>query len=332
MTPFNALMVQRFDNLYDSTPTVDLLLGDVLDAITDGVYAADIQALRSVFWRRGEEAYSAAKKRLPQITFAGTFAPARSKETLTQHSEVCHADIDHLPDIRATKQRLQTDPSVLYCFSSPRGDGLKYGVRIAKVANDHNYKHAWGVLAAAHQATYGVTWDPSGKDICRLCFVSWDPACYVNPNAEVCVVPPPMVTPPPRPAQRPRAALFSTDTIQCQVRRALETAIHMIEVSVPGQQHFARCRAAYLLGGFVGSGLLTHDEAYQALEAPVHRTAQDVPRAMKDIADCLKAGQSKPITSADLEAELEHWKAHHPLPSLATRVPNHLSTTLRSTL
>lgn len=332
MRPFDALLVQRFDDLYDPTPNAELLLGDVLDAITDGLYAAAIHHLRTVFRREGEEAYRAAKQRLPQITFAGTFAPTRAKEHLVCHSEICHADIDHLTDLQETKYRLLDDPHVAYCFTSPRGDGLKYGVRIAKVENDNAYKHAWGILAATHQTAYGVTWDPSGKDICRLCFISWDPACYINPRAEVYTVPPPMATPPPHKPRRPSALRRERDDVHDQVQRALDTAMHMIDRSVPGQQHFARCRAAYLLGGFVGSGLLAYDEAYRALEASVQRTAKHMPKAMKDITDCLKAGESQPITAADLHAELERWQASHPLRSLATRLPSRVSTTLRSTL
>jgi VirE-like protein len=313
MTPFDALRVQRFDNLYNTTPSATLSLADVLDSIVDGRYAAAIRRLRTVFTRQGEDAYRAAKQRLPQITFAGTFAPTRAKEHLDTHSEVCHADIDHLADLAETKARLQEDPHVLYIFTSPRGDGLKYGVRVTKVDNDEAYKHTWRIIADAHKAAYGVVWDESGKDICRLCFVSWDPACYINPRAEVYAVPPPMATPPPpRPTQRPATPTGPTDAIQRQGQRALETAIHMIEVSVPGQQHFARCRAAYLLGGFIGGGLLTYDEAYHALADPVLRTAKNVPKAMKDIADCLKAGGAKPITQADLEADWEQWRATQP--------------------
>jgi hypothetical protein len=332
MTPFDALLVQRFDDLYDPTPSAELSLTEVLDAITDGLYAAAIRHLRTVFTRQGEDAYRTAKQRLPQITFAGTFAPTRAKEHLVCHSEMAHADIDHLGNLQETKYRLMDDPHIVYCFTSPRGDGLKYGVRIAKVDSDSAYKHAWGILAAAHQEKYGVTWDPSGKDICRLCFVSWDPACYINPGAEVYAVPLPMVTPPPRQPRRSSAPQPGRGDVRDQVQRALETAIHMIDVSIPGYQHFARCRGAYLLGGFVGSGLLAYDEAYRALEAPVQRTAKNVPKAMKDIADCLKASASKPITAADLVAELERWKASHPLRSLATCLPSRVSTTLRSTL
>ena len=40
--------------------------------------------------------------------------------------------------------------------------------------------------------------------------------------------------------------------MQRHVQRLVHTAVQMIGASVPGQQHFARCRAAYLLGGITG--------------------------------------------------------------------------------
>jgi len=317
MTPL-AAHIQRFDNLFNTTPSADVRLGDALDAITHGTYAAAIEQVRHVFTTHGEDAYKKAKERLPQWTFAGTFAPTRAKEHLVRASGICHADIDHLTDLDATKHRVMADPCVIYCFTSPRGDGLKYGVRIASVDSDEAYKHAWAALAATHQSAYGVTWDRSGKDVCRLCFVSWDPDCYVNLHAEIYDISPPPA------AQAPAAAVstlqfwyapVSGDRRARYARQALDRATQMIDQSVPGQQHYARCQAVYLLGGYTGGNLLTYTEAYAALEAAVRRTAQDVPKAMKDIVDCLTAGQAKPITVEELEADWQRWKEAHPLPS-----------------
>jgi hypothetical protein len=317
MTPFRALRVQRFDCLYDPTPSAELFLVDALDAITDGLYAAAIDEVRRVYTLQGEDAYRAAKQRLPQITFAGTFTPTRAKEHLVCHSEVCHADIDHLADLVDTKIRLQRDPHVLYVFTSPRGDGLKYGVRIAQVHSDEAYKHAWSVLAAAHQSAYGVTWDPSGKDICRLCFVSWDPACYVNPDAEVYPVPAPMVTPPP-PAYAKPVTRFADDHRTRFAQRAITVAVRIITEAPKGHQHYARLRAARLLGGYVAGGLLTYDEAYNALRVPTESQAQHLTAAMQTIADGLAYGVASPITFDELEAEYQAWQTRR-RPSLSHR-------------
>ena len=41
----DAVQVQRFDRLYDATPSATLTLGAALDAIVDGVYADAITTL-----------------------------------------------------------------------------------------------------------------------------------------------------------------------------------------------------------------------------------------------------------------------------------------------
>jgi VirE N-terminal domain len=333
-----AVRIQRFDDLYDSTPSAELPLGYMLSLIVDGTYAATIARARDIYTTHGEEAYRREKNRLPQVTFAGTFAPTRAKDHLIQASGICHGDIDHLADLEATKRRLAADPCVVYCFTSPRGDGLKYGVHIAPVATDAVYKHVWGSLATAHHAAYGVTWDPSGKDICRLGFVSWDPEAYINLDAQVYEVPPEMITPtPPRPRPRTHGGSGLPPRHEGgHGPRALRIAAQMIRESVPGQQHFARCRAAYLLGGYVAGGLVTEAEALDALEPAVEATATNTRKAMKDITDGLAAGQTQPITTEDREEDWRRWQEAHPARApfapLKTHLSRGLSPALRSTL
>jgi hypothetical protein len=321
--------IQRFDDLYSSTPSAILTLAEALDAITEGQYAADIRHVRKVWRPQGEEAYTLAKRRLPQCTFAGTFAPTRTKAHLVQHSGLCHADIDHLADLPTTKQRLQADPHVVYCFTSPRGDGLKYGVHVPVITSDEAYKHAWGTLADAHATAYQVTWDPSGKDVCRLCFVSWDPTCYINLEADVYPMPPPMVIPP-APVRLTTPAPLSREARARYAERGIANAVQIIAESAEGHLHEARCRAGYLLGGYVGGGLLTYGEAYEALRSAVEGHTKHLAPALKTIADCLKAGEAEPITLDALEAEWQSWKEAHARPpvraALAHRAPVRYAT------
>ena len=160
------------------------------------------------------------------------------------------------------RQTLCQDPHVVYCFLSPSREGLKLGVRIEPIADDVAYKHAWGVVAATHLDRYGVTWDPSGKDVSRLCYVSYDPDCYVNLQAEVSPVPPPMV-PPPRPSFPRPFTRTAGDHRTRFTQRAIDLAVRMIEQAPEHHQHHTRLRAARLLGGYVAGGLLTYDEAYR---------------------------------------------------------------------
>jgi hypothetical protein len=112
--------------------------------------------------------------------------------------------------------------------------------------------------------------------------------------------------------------------------------VRIIADSTPGNLHHARCRAAYLLGGYVGGGLLTAAEAHAALRPAVAAHTAHLPAALKTIADCLAAGETMPITYEALEAERAQWQQRHPLPTLhlpttlSTTLPTRLSTILRS--
>lgn len=308
-TWLDTTQVQRYDDLYDSTPSATLTLGAALDAIAEGLYAPAITYVRDISARHGENAYIRAKKRLPQFTFAGTFAPTRAKATLTRHSGVVHADLDDLPDPQETKLRLHSDPHVVYCFHSPGGSGLKYGVRTLAVDSDEAYKHAWQVVCDAHQAQYGMTWDPSGKDVCRLCYVSWDPACYINPDATCHPIPP---VPPPAPAPITFYVPWPSPRMNSAAESALVRAERLIAQAAVGFRHTARLKAAYLVGGYLASGDLAEDEASARLTAAALGNTDDEKEARRDIADGLKAGQTRPITTPARHAESWQSRARTP--------------------
>src|SRR5262249_39139735 len=190
----------------DAHPVQTVTIGGILEAVRSGAYRQSVEWLRHMRLSQGQAVYNAAKQRLYAVTFGGTFAPTRSKSTLVQHSGGVHGDLDHLNDLQAVKQRLCAEAYTLYCFLSPSGDGLRLGVVVEPVADDLTYKHAWQAIAAYFHAQYGVTWDPSGKDVCRLCFVSWDPEAYITATPQPFLIPPVQVTIPsfhtPPPPQR----------------------------------------------------------------------------------------------------------------------------------
>jgi P4 family phage/plasmid primase-like protien len=191
MTTILDATVSVFASATAKTPLGTQPLGAALGAIQDGTFRKEIEDLRTILRQDGKRAYADAKKRLAALTFCGTFAPTRAKTNLGQHSGVVHADIDHVPAVLATKARLTGDSRVGYVFISPSGDGLKLGVLVPVVSNDSAYKRAWQAVADDFHQRYAVTFDPSGRDICRLCFVSWDPELYINAQPECFVIPPP---------------------------------------------------------------------------------------------------------------------------------------------
>lgn len=301
-----------FHGATEAYPVRTVTIGTVLEAIRTGAYRAPIERLRHLRLSQGQAAYNAAKQRLDAVTFGGTFAPIRSKTTLVQHSGLVHGDLDHLADLQVAKRALCAEPSLAYAFVSPGGDGLKVGVRVEPLADDAAYKHAWETLAAYFQEQYAVTWDPSGKDVCRLCFVSWDPAVYVNPDAQPFPVPPAPAAHAPHQYTPPSPwRTVPDDRRDWYAQQALATAVKMIEGSTPGNRHFWRCKAAYLLGGYVAGGLLTFDEARATLDAAVQRNTAHLQPSLKTIEACLAAGMQAAIRIEHLEQERRQWHATH---------------------
>ena len=111
----------------------------------------------------------------------------RDKAGLQSHSGAIIADVDHLRskgiNPAELRDKLAKDPHVVMACISPSGDGVKALVRVFPDADLHE--------AHFHQAaeyfrkTYGVEMDPSGKDVCRACFATYDPGLKVNINARV---------------------------------------------------------------------------------------------------------------------------------------------------
>jgi hypothetical protein len=311
MSPWLDTKIALFHSAMDATPAKTVTVGAILQAIQTGAYRHNIERLRHLCATRGKDAYNAAKARLDAVTFCGNFAPTRTKANLVQHSGLIHGDLDHLPDVPTMKQTLCADAHTAYCFISPSGDGLKLGVCVAPVADDAAYKQTWHAVADYYQQRYGVTWDPSGKDISRLCFVSLDPALFVNVAVQPFPIPPP-------PAEAPRPLvvpslrhLIPGDRREYYARQVLDTATKLLDASTPGNRHYWRRKAAYLLGGYVSGGILSASEAQEALEAAVTRNTAQKARAMKTIAACFEAGKKVPITPAVLERAHREWLAAH---------------------
>ena len=69
--------------------------------------------------------------------------------------------------------------SYAFGFVSPSSDGLKLGWRI----DGTRHKEAFHAAQAYSQNRYSLEIDSACKDLLRLCFVSHDPALWINPNA-----------------------------------------------------------------------------------------------------------------------------------------------------
>lgn len=223
------------------------------------------------------------KKQLPCITPSGVFNERR-KAGLVQHSGLIAFDIDNIGDsAEDIKTTLSEIPNIAYCGLSVSGRGL-WGLIPISDASKHEAHFRAIELAFAG---IGVTIDKACKDVSRLRFYSYDNEAYINHNAVVFDQVYYDPAPPTRTIANPRRVVSSNAIIN--------RAVNMILNSQDGHRHEARNKAAFLLGGYIGAGLINEDEAKQALyDAVTQRTTTDKD-AFKQIDRGIKDGQLKPV-------------------------------------
>lgn len=158
-------------------PTEVVDLAEVVGHIRSDRYAESIRSLRAL----PPEAQKLFKQDLDYYTFSGTFTPTRLAKNLYKHSGLICLDFDDLGDVETARMQFESDPYCLVCFVSPSGTGLKW---ICAVAQPERHTEAFADLGQYMFQTYGYRLDASGADVSRACFVSYDPAIYVNEQAE----------------------------------------------------------------------------------------------------------------------------------------------------
>ncbi len=142
-------------------------------------------------WRKHD--YDMAKRRLPAVTWAGTFS-RRSTDGWQCSSGLVVLDLDHLGNCQfSVRSALVADKHVVAVFTSPSGDGIKAVVRVPvfEKPDPEAHRRAWAAAAKHCKRLTGVDPDPSGKDPARLCFLSHDPEAHYRPDAVPIEVPVP---------------------------------------------------------------------------------------------------------------------------------------------
>lgn len=144
-----------------------------------------------------------AKRELPAVTFGGVFS-YRANDKLTAYSWLLVIDFDDVPDAPGLREAVASHPCCLLAFVSPSGNGVKAVFRLDTGGLDTSdvdavqafHRRAFNALQADCEARYGVKVDPSGKDVSRLCFLSFDPDVRVNEAPDAFLVPAPPPAPP----------------------------------------------------------------------------------------------------------------------------------------
>ena len=168
--------VTIFKNAKSVNEPYVVTIDKIVQRIKGGRSALLINQLRSC---ADEKKRKELKIQLPSICFSGIFSK-RADDAMKEHSGLIAIDFDHLGErLSELKARLMKDKHTFLLFISPSGDGLKLVVKIPADKKTHS------LSAAALTDYYSDEKLDEFRDLSRICFESYDPDLYFNPDSDV---------------------------------------------------------------------------------------------------------------------------------------------------
>lgn len=175
------MKVTIFKNIKSTSAPFIKDVAYVLDRIKNGKSRETVDAIR---FELDKEKRNDLKQNLPSICFSGTFSK-RSAAGLKQHSGLICLDFDNFPDeatLLAARESLMGDEYVFALFRSPSYNGIKVLVKIPP--SKENHKSYFDALASYFDNQY---FDKVTSDVSRVCYESYDPELYHNPDSSLWV-------------------------------------------------------------------------------------------------------------------------------------------------
>lgn len=205
------MKVTVFKNIFDKHHPMYFDIITVFRRIKEG--GETKSKIESIRLEKDKSKRDEIKKRLPSICFSGKFSQ-RGEKYLLEHSGLICLDIDSIieKDMGQIKSTLESEDYTMACFVSPSGNGYKVIVKVPPEQAEHkglflalekfynqklnrfisgkkNLREIKGGKTGKideSQGTYlRVNIDKSGKDVSRVCYESYDPFIYQNPDSEV---------------------------------------------------------------------------------------------------------------------------------------------------
>lgn len=153
-----------------------------LDGIRSGMWKEEVEKVRTTIC---PDERRALKEALPYFTPSGTFKRRKATE-LKRHSGQMIMDLDNLtkPERIKAIQMAVADPFCMAAFHSAGGEGIKLIFRVPEMDPNQHYA-VFPQVSERTKAIYKHSPDPSGRDVSRACFVSYDQGLWMNPSAEM---------------------------------------------------------------------------------------------------------------------------------------------------
>lgn len=169
--------ISIFKNITHTTGGKLIAIDQFLTDISEGKWQDLVLPIRTI---TDHDERQEAKKKLPYVTVSGIFAEKRSVNGLSKHSGFISMDLDGLgTELHGVKTLLASDPYVYAAFVSASGTGLCVLFKI----DGEKHRDAFDGIAHYLINQYQIVVDPSGKDVSRPRYVSFDPDIYINTSA-----------------------------------------------------------------------------------------------------------------------------------------------------
>jgi len=142
--------------------------------------------------------------KLPVMAFSVFCEGGHSKTKIKEYTHLFCGDIDNLKSEEEAiriKNLISSDSRVVLCFISPSQKGVKFILKLKLLPrpenilsnkNDENrfkqldnYHKAWfTIISNEIKEKYNIELDTQCSNVNRLCYISYDPQAYFNPNAK----------------------------------------------------------------------------------------------------------------------------------------------------
>ena len=168
--------ISLYKNAMTTKPNGEVDINDFLEGVRTGTWQDPILALRAFTDKKMKDE---AKKKIDAVTIAGLFSE-RNDNALIEHSGFMAVDIDNC-DVQKLKEQVKSDNYVYAAFQSVGGYGVCLIVRI----DPKKHRESYDGFSKYMFDTYDYIVDPTGVNVSRLRFVSYDPDLHLNLDAKV---------------------------------------------------------------------------------------------------------------------------------------------------
>tara|TARA_S200002703_G_scaffold31244_1_gene27233 strand:+ start:6775 stop:8640 length:1866 start_codon:yes stop_codon:yes gene_type:complete len=285
-------MITVFKNGYELLDAHYVDVNVALSRIKDGASKDIVEKIRK---SEDDSEKAMLKISLPSFVFAGecrkeiekTYKTGKNKgkkyfskredESVSEHSGFFVLDFDKI-DIEKKMAQLKADPYIYSAWVSPSGNGIKALVRCPKDISKHSLYYNSFIKRYPEL-------DSTSRNICRLCFESYDPNIWVK-NSSVWD----------KTFTKEHKKSNDIQRRENRNNKIISTAVGMVRASVDGDKHNTLLKASKLLGGYVAIGRVDESHARQVLLEEVKaKGIKDEAGAEKTIDDGIEYGKTQPI-------------------------------------